>query len=107
LPELANELKEQLAQQGETALAAQIDGLRIKSRCGCNDDFCASFYTRDIPGRPSDAGDHHCVVVNTDGLIILDVLDGTIRFIEVIDRPDVRAKLLDALPPTQGTRWLP
>lgn len=108
LPELASELKEGLARQGEPDLAAQIDGLRIKSLCGCDDDFCGSFYTGEPPnGRWSDLGDHYSLPVETDWLIVLDVVDGRIRFVEVIDRPEVRVKLLDALPRHRDDPRLP
>ena len=108
LPELASELRDALTQQGRPDLGAQIDGLRIKSLCGCDDDFCGSFYTGEPPnGRWSDLGDHYSLPVETEWLIVLDVVDGTIRYVEVIDRPDVRKKLLVALPRNREERRLP
>jgi hypothetical protein len=108
LPELASELKDALARQGQPDLAAQIDGLRIKSLCGCDDDFCGSFYTGEPPyGQWSDLGDHYSLPVETDWLIVLDVVDGTIRYVEVIDRSELRQELLEALPRRRSTPRLP
>ena len=62
-------------------------------RCSCNDDFCSSFYTGARPtGSWSDEGDHENVVPDASvGMVVLDVVDGVIRYVEVLDRPDVHA----------------
>lgn len=108
LPELASELKSALARQGEADLSEQVDELRIKSLCGCNDDFCGSFYTGDLPHGPwSNLGNHYSLGVETDWMLVLDVVDGRIRFVEVIDRPDLRKKLHAAIPRRRTEPRLP
>ena len=45
--QLADELSRLLIKANELRAANQIDGLIIKSRCGCRDDFCAFDYSED------------------------------------------------------------
>jgi hypothetical protein len=72
LPELATELRDSLARQGEPDLSAQINELEIKSLCGCDDDFCGSFYTGDLPSGPwFNLGEHYSLPVETDWLVVL------------------------------------
>ena len=87
-PALAVELEELLRAAGRPELADQVSGLRITALCQCEVEGCASFYTV-LPmkrwfrrGKQVPAGD---LVVNT--------IDGEIVFVEVLDRPDVRAAL--------------
>ncbi len=98
IPTLAQELEELLAAQGESALAGQINELKIVSRCRCGDDFCATFYTQPKP-IGSYGPNHRCLeLMPTDGMIILDIVDGTIMKIEVLFRDEVRAQLHAILP---------
>ena len=93
LPEFSRELTELLVAAGKPALAAQVDRLEIVAKCGCNDDFCASFYTAPKPEKH--AKDRWTLEVQpAEGMILLDVLGDTIAFIEVLYRDDVRAKLI-------------
>jgi len=63
------------------------------TRCSCGDAFCASFYTAPKP-RGSYGPKHRNIALEpNDGMIILDLVDEVIVNVEVIDRPDVRAKL--------------
>jgi hypothetical protein len=93
LPEFSRELRDLLIAAGKPALAAQVDRLEIVAKCGCNDDFCASFYTAQKPERHAkDRWTHE--VQPAQGMILLDVVGDTIAFIEVLYREDVRSKLL-------------
>jgi hypothetical protein len=49
LPSLTEELQELLAKVDRAELASQIPALNIVDRCGCGDNFCASFYTQPKP----------------------------------------------------------
>lgn len=88
-PEFAAELKIGLASDGLSTLAGQVETLRIWARCRCDDRFCSSFYTGPPPnGAWSDLGEHANVMPSVAmGMVILDVVDDTIRFVEVLDRP--------------------
>ena len=93
LPEFAQELQ-QLLQAQKPELAVQVPILKIVEGCGCGDDFCASFYTQPKPNGAYGPG-HDTLLLDTEapGMLILDVVDGVISFIEVLYRPDVRQKL--------------
>ena len=93
LPEFARELYELLQSSKEQNLVTQLPELRIRRRCSCEDDFCATFYTQFEPvERPFP--DHHCIVLEpTEGMIILDVVAGQIAEVEVLYRDDVRKPL--------------
>ncbi|HEY7604893.1 MAG TPA: hypothetical protein VH760_11585 [Gaiellaceae bacterium] len=87
-PAFAAELEQTLRDAGQPELADQVAGLRITALCRCEVAGCASFSTV-LPmkrwfrrGALVPAGD---LVVNT--------IDGDIAFVEVLDRPDVRATL--------------
>jgi hypothetical protein len=76
-------------------LAVQVPILKIVEGCGCGDDFCASFYTQPKPNGAYGPG-HDTLLLDTEapGMLILDVVDGVISFVEVLYRPDVRQKLV-------------
>jgi hypothetical protein len=87
-PAFSAELEEALRSEGRPELADQVATLRITALCACEVEGCASFSTA-LPmkrwfrrGALVPAGD---LVVNT--------IDGEIVFVEVLDRPDVRAAL--------------
>ena len=94
LPEFAQELQRLLEAQ-KPELAVQVPILKIVEGCGCGDDFCASFYTQPKPNGAYGPG-HDTLLLDTEapGMLILDVVDGVISFIEVLYRPDVRQKLV-------------
>ena len=94
LPDLATELAEALLDDGEAGLASQVSSLRIVELCGCDDDFCASFYTLPKPDGGWGSDQKNVVPPVKNGLVVLDVVDGIIRYVEVIDRDDVRGILL-------------
>ena len=87
-PAFSAELEEVLRSEGRPELADQVATLRITALCACEVEGCASFSTA-LPmkrwfrrGALVPAGD---LFVNT--------IDGEIVFVEVLDRPDVRAAL--------------
>jgi hypothetical protein len=87
-PAFSAELEEALRSEGRPELADQVATLRITALCACEVEGCASFSTA-LPmkrwfrrGALVPAGD---LFVNT--------IDGEIVFVEVLDRPDVRAAL--------------
>lgn len=84
-PDFAAEIVAALVLDAEEDLAAQIPHLAFWGRCSCDDDFCASFYTGPRPrGRWSDDGDHKNVVLAVEkGMIVFDLVDGAIRYVEV------------------------
>ena len=48
-PVLAQQLHRALISADEDELATQVNELRIVEMCGCDDDFCQSFYTEPPP----------------------------------------------------------
>ena len=98
LPELARELEQLLKDQEKFELAAQVPELAIVDRCRCGDYFCASFYTQPEPGGAC-GPDHDSFDLDaTQGMLILDVVASKIAHVEVLNREDVRKKLVAALP---------
>ncbi|MEU2134461.1 hypothetical protein [Streptomyces sp. NPDC018352] len=87
IPELVAELTALLETEGERWLAISVRDVRLVDRCGCGDDFCQSIRTADhVQGQPYGPG-HRCVpLMPAEGMLNLDVLDGRIMFIEVLDR---------------------
>lgn len=98
LPQVARELEQLLKERGELSLAAQVSTLEIVDRCRCGDDFCASFYTQPKPEGPY-GPDHRCFDLDAaKGMVILDVVSGSIAHVEILNRDDVRTLLVAALP---------
>ena len=93
LPDLSRELTELLIASGEPSLAAQIHDLEIVTRCGCSDDFCASFYTAPKPVGTYGPKHRNLELEPSKGMIILDLVDDRIVHVEVLYRDDVRSKL--------------
>ncbi|MGW5879252.1 hypothetical protein ACWFMI_22165 [Nocardiopsis terrae] len=87
-PDLIAELTALLGDEGERELAVCAWDLRLVDECGCGDDFCQSLRTADHPqGQPYGPG-HRCVPLSpSKGMLILDVVDGRIMYIEVLGRP--------------------
>jgi hypothetical protein len=99
LPAFAAELQQLLNESGEPELAAQVSALRIFDLCGCGDDFCATFYTQPKPEGSFGPGLRNVRLFPEDGAsLILDVVAGEIACVELLDRPNVRVKLLEAVP---------
>jgi hypothetical protein len=98
LPDFAVELETVLHSQGAADLASQVSNLPLVDRCRCGDDFCATFYTAPKPEGAYGPGHENVVVEVTKGMTILDVVNGDIRWVEVLYRPDVQRALFAVLP---------
>ncbi|MEU1165130.1 hypothetical protein ABZ372_33290 [Streptomyces sp. NPDC005921] len=87
-PDLITELTALLEDEGERELAICAWDLRLVDECGCGDDFCQSIQTADHPqGQPYGPG-HRCVPLSpSKGMLILDIVDARIMYIEILDRP--------------------
>ncbi|MFE1853139.1 hypothetical protein [Streptomyces sp. NPDC059489] len=87
-PDLIAELTALLEDEGERELAICAWDLRLVDVCGCGDDFCQSIRTADHPrGQPYGPG-HRCVPLSpSKGMLILDIVEGRIMYIEILDRP--------------------
>ncbi|MEV6608957.1 hypothetical protein [Kutzneria sp. NPDC051319] len=87
-PALVAELAALLAVEGEHDLAITVWDVRLVGDWGCGDDFCRSIRTSDHPsGQPYGPG-HRCVPLLPErGMLVLDVVDGRIVYIEVLHRP--------------------
>jgi hypothetical protein len=90
--ELANLLRD------EPDLASTLDNLELVERCRCGDSFCSSFYTLPPPNGTWGPAHENLVLDSEKGMIILDVIDRKIGMIEVIDREDVRTRIMELLP---------
>lgn len=96
-PDLIAELTALLEDEGERGLAVCAWDLRLVDECGCGDDFCQSIRTADHPqGQPYGPG-HRCLPLSpSEGMLVLDVVDGRIVYIEILDRPPMHRQ--NALP---------
>jgi hypothetical protein len=101
LPELSEELVIGLIAVGRRELAEQVPELRVWSRCRCNESYCTSFYVGPTPdGSWGDEGEHENEMPDVErGMVVLDVVSGVIRYVEMLDRPEIRDALANA---TQG-----
>ena len=97
-PQLSQKLEQLLTDAGEVNLALQVSGLRIVDRCRCDDGFCASFYTQPKPKGAYGPSHSNIALTPTKGMLIVDVVDNVITFVEVLYRNDIREKLLAVLP---------
>ena len=98
MPEFAEELRTLLEQDNEVGLAEQVSNLRIVDRCRCEENSCATFYTVPKPKGAWGAGHENIVLDVAEGMLVLDVVDKKIVCVEVLDRDDVRQKLVKQIP---------
>jgi hypothetical protein len=108
-PDFAAIVKAALDEQGDEHLAQQLSALNVVAMCGCGDEFCGSFYTTAPPeGAWPPSSDTVLVEGETPGMmVVLDVVDGEIAYVEVIDEPELRRRLHSAgipLAPRVGDR---
>lgn len=94
LPAFAAELEDALRADGEHELADQVASLVIESPCGCGDDFCSSFYTGARPEGLWGPSLRTVTPAVAIGMVILDVVDDVIRYVEVLYCDDVKAVLV-------------
>jgi hypothetical protein len=97
VPEFTDELSHLLSEQGEIALAACVPDLQVYDRCPCEGDFCATMYTQPIP-EAAFPGRGGVSVLSKAGPVYIDTSYGMIACIEVLDQPEIRRKLVAALP---------
>ena len=93
LPEFARELEDLLQKQSQNALAAQVASAEIVERCVCHDDFCASFYTQPRPYGTYPLERETFDLDSENGMVLVDVVNGTIAHVEVLYRDDVKSTL--------------
>ncbi len=88
-PILADELTRALLSEGDTEyLADQVPSLEVVAPCGCDDDFCQSFFTAEQPTESwGPSLKNICLAPSWPGYLILDVVDGRIVYVEVLFRP--------------------
>ena len=98
LPGFARELEAALRDIDEHFLASEVALLRIRRLCSCSDSFCSSFYTAYKPEGAWGPGHRTVLPDVSDGMVILDVVDDVIRYVEIIDRDDVHSLLADLKP---------
>src|ERR1700722_2615312 len=100
LPDLADEIRHCLQDDDESDLADQVGSVLVWGRCPCGDDFCSSFYTGPRSRGPwSDEGEDRTIpLLGSSGMVNLDVVAGNIRYVEVLDRPDL-ALVVATFPP--------
>ena len=83
---------------GRKELAAQVPHLCVVDRCRCGDEFRASLYTQSKPEGQYGAG-HDCVDPDAaEGIMLIDTVAEKIVHVEILNRQDIRRKLLEALP---------
>ena len=95
IPDVAAELAQGLLLESRPELAAQVAELRLANRCRCHDSFCASFATEAIEPWPDSA---ERIICPMRGLSAVFAVDGRIVYVELLNRPEVRARLLELLP---------
>src|SRR5688500_19012578 len=94
----ARELQGMMLEIERADLAAQVPTLQVVARCTCGDHNCAHFYTEPPPEGAYGAGHASVVLPAKSGSVVLDVIEGRIVAVEVLDRPDVKSSLDQHLP---------
>ena len=87
-PAFAAELENGLREIEPPPLAEQVPGLQIREVCKCEVEGCASFYTAAPMRRWFRRGKQVPV-----GELVVDTIDGEIVYVEVLNRPDLKAIL--------------
>lgn len=100
-PRFAAELANLCRREGHPNLADQIGTLPIVDRCTCGEANCAHFFTAPPPRGSYGAGHSNVVLPAELGMIVLDIIDGRIVAVEVLDRPEVKRALDEYLSPGQ------
>ena len=84
-PDFSAELISLLNAEGESELGISAYDLRVVAKCGCGDDLCQGFYTAPRPNGPYGAGHRNVALSPERGMIVLDVVEQRIMFVEVLD----------------------
>jgi len=95
-PEFAAEIRHSLDADGYVDLAAQVEGLEIVDFCSCGQFNCSTFYTIPKPDGAYGPTHENIVIESETGWVVLDVIEGKIACVEVLDRPDIKEKLRDS-----------
>src|SRR3989442_916253 len=98
MPELASEVRELAERSGDPGLAEQVSSLRIVDRCRCGDQFCATVYTEQPPHEGWGPRHRNVDLDAEAGCMILDLVDGRIVSVEILNRDDIRSRLLQVVP---------
>ena len=85
-------------ENNEIELAQQVASLTVVDRCSCGSDSCAMFYTAPKPYGAYGPGHRNVALSPERGSLILDVVDGQIKAVEVLDREEVQ-KVLNQVTP--------
>jgi len=85
-PGFADRLERALREAGEPRLAAQVTELRVVAPCGCENGYCQSFNTAMPIKRWFRRGRSVRLEDFGSFLVAVDVVDGEIAYVEVIDQ---------------------
>ena len=96
LPNIAKELEDVLFDMGEYKLAQTVDDLEVVDRCRCGDETCGTFYTVEKEMWQDKPVKH--LVPGCDGLYEVNVYNGDIVGVEILERDDVSEVLRKRLP---------
>ena len=96
LPSVASEIVDGFIRLGRPDLAAQLEKLELVTRCPCNDDFCATFYTQ--PDESWDGQKVERFIIEMPGLFCIQTVNGIVARVELLSRPEVRARLRELFP---------
>lgn len=102
-PMFLTELTALLVREGRSDLADQLARLPVLDRCRCGEENCAHFYTAPKPNGSYGAGHESLMLPAERGLVVLDLVGGSVVAVEVLDRPDVKTPLDRYLPPAEKT----
>lgn len=100
LPSFAAELEASLLRDQEATLAAQIVNLPIREPCRCGDSSCSGFFTAQRPQTLWRVGRKVVTPAMSQGMVILEVTDGMIMFVGVLECDALRQALAQAFPPS-------
>ncbi|WP_197034640.1 hypothetical protein [Glycomyces sp. NRRL B-16210] len=90
-PELVEELSRLLEGIGERYLSVSVRQARMIAPCECGDGFCQSIRTAEHePGAPYGPGHRNVMLDPEEGMLILDVVDERIVYIEVLFRAPMK-----------------
>lgn len=87
LPRTAKIVAALLLEEGYARLCKQMPELMIFEKCSCQSPDCASFYTQPKPEGPYGPGHWGFTLKSPAGLIVLDILNDKIAFIEILRFP--------------------
>ncbi|WP_335990350.1 hypothetical protein [Glycomyces sp. MUSA5-2] len=87
-PDLVAELERLLEDEGERNLSILAHDLRIVAECGCGEPHCQSIRTAPHPpGEPYGPGHRNVLLDPDEGMLVLDVLNERIVYVEILFRP--------------------